>query len=252
MPEKKKEVPNHSAKAPPMPAAPLSAVSPRGSAAPERISRPPKRPKMGKNILVCSFYALVALLIAFSLFLFCLAKTGLVSIPFISSLCAGQKPVRIVEAAASDPEALLERISSVVSSAVGCADSGPYPVVFSEQDLTASARGGLEDILRGREAAAERIQIAVTSDFIEASGLITTRGMTVDALARFDAVVEDGELHLNIREAYLGDVPIHPDLARQLEGVLFTKDFASWNVSAGDVKLKDVILGDGEMELVFE
>jgi hypothetical protein len=253
MTAKKKERPNRSVKASVPASSSLSAaVPPQAQALPERFPPPPKRPKMGRNVAVCSFYALIALLIAVSAFFFFMAKTGLVCIPFVSSFYRGPAPVRIVDAPAADPDTLLGRISSVVGSAVSGGDAGPYTVPFTEEELTSFVRGGLADVLRGQGTLAERVQIAVTPAFIEASGLITASGLTVDALARFDADVEDGELRLNVCEAYLGDVPVHPKVVRQLESALFTKDFASWNVSAGDVKLKDVILGDGELELVFE
>jgi hypothetical protein len=210
------------------------------------------KPKVGKNVLMCSLYALIVLIVIGVVILIGVAKTGLFKIPFVSNLYKGPVPTRLVEAGVMEPDAFIDQISSSVSAAIQRGEKGPYIVPFSEVELTAAARGGLADVIREDQAIVERPQIVVTPEYIEASGKFYMDNATADILIKFIPFIEENELRLDISEAYLGDIPVSPDLAKSIQGVLFVRDFGSWSINVGTVSLKDVNLKDGELELILD
>lgn len=201
---------------------------------------------------MCSLYAFIILIVIAVLLLIGVAKTGLFKIPILSSLYKGPEPTRLVEAGVMEPEAFIDQISASVSAAVQRGERGPYTVPFSEAELTAAVRGGLADVIREEQVIVERPQIVVTPEYIEASGKFYTDKATVDMLIQFVPVIEENELRFDISKAYLGDIPISPDLAHSMESLLFTRDFGAWSVNVGSVSLQDVNLKDGELELILD
>ncbi|MBD3251316.1 hypothetical protein GF380_02470, partial [Candidatus Uhrbacteria bacterium] len=143
------------------------------------------KPKVGRNVLVCSLYALILFLVLLAGVLFLIAKTGLVTIPLASHFYNGTQPTRQIEAGAMDPERVLDRISLSVSSAIQQGKSGPFVVEITEEELTAAARGGMTDLLKDQRIIAERTQVVITPEFAEASSLLRTPGANLDLLMRF-------------------------------------------------------------------
>lgn len=209
------------------------------------------KPKLGKNILVCSLYGLLILIVLFILLLIGIAKTGIVHIPIASRLCEGTKPTRTVEAGVTDPEVFINSIGQEVAAAIRRGERSPYAVALTESELTAAVRGGIEGALREEHVVAECPQIVVTPEYLEASGMFMTDNITLDILIQFTPRVENHELTFDVQKAYLADVPIAPDLVTALESYLFERGFGSWRIDVGTIQLNDVHLKEGEMEVIL-
>jgi len=250
--------PTASPRVPPNPAQPASPLpQPKPAPLSKRYS-PSKpfykevKPKVGENVLVCSLYALIILIVLAAAILIGVAKTGLFTIPIASGLYHGPEPTRIVEAGVMDTDAFVDQISRSVSSAVLRGEKAPYTVPITEADLTAMARGGLADIIREERVIPEGTQIVVTPEYVEASGTFLMDAAKIDLLIQFIPVIEENELRFDISKAYLGDIPVSSDLAKSMESLLFTKDFAAWSVNMGSVSLRSVNLKDGELEFILD
>lgn len=236
---------------PPVPPASTAPASPASATPPKPPRQKKGRRVLGWNAASCAFYAFVPIALLLLGILFFVAKTGVVRIPFLSDWYKGPQPTRMVEAAPVSGSSLIEDIGLEVAREIRSGQAPPYHVSITEEQVTSALRGGIAEVLRDQNVIVERPQIVITSSTIEASGLIRSGLGMADLLLRFSPHVHENALHFHVEEAYLGDIPLHPELVTLAEGTIFHRNLRVWEIGVGNNTLDGVQLHNGSFDLLL-
>jgi len=204
---------------------------------------------IGKNTLaVIGIFAGIFLALGL-IFLFVLAESGLVHVPVFSSFYRQPEPVRVVTAEPISATAFRALLANRINDRIASGERPPFSVTLMEDELTGLLRAVIRDALRDEGWTVESSQLALTAQMVELSGRLKRNSFTVDLRVQFVPVVQDGGLRLDPIDVRLGALPIHPSMARQLAGILFSRDFGTWIIRFNDLQLDDVVLDDGHIHL---
>jgi hypothetical protein len=206
---------------------------------------------IGKNTLVVmGIFAAIFLGLGL-MFLFILAESGLVRVPVFSSFYRPPEPTHVVTADPIDAAAFRALLANRISARAASGEKPPFSVTLTEKELTGVLHGVIRDALRDEAWTVERLQLALTAEMVELSGRLKRNSLTADLRVRFTPVVENGGLRLDPTDVRFGAIPIHPAMARQLAGVLFSRDFGTWVISFNDMRLNTVTTETGLIRLTI-
>ncbi len=215
--------------------------TPVPAAAPVR----PVKSKIGKNILVV--LAVMALvLVAIALIVLTLAaKSGVVRIPLLSLLYHGPTPTRTVSSPPITAAEFQKRLEARLRTEIVSGRRPPYALSVTEQDLTGALHTTIGSAVRDSNWTLDSTQLAVRPTDLEI--LVTSqRGMFhLDFLIRLVPELRNGSVSFRPVFMQLGDIPVSPDLATRIAGMLFNRDLGNWTVSFGTAGVSDLQLRDG-------
>lgn len=204
---------------------------------------------IGKNVSIVLGVFIAAFLVLASLLAFAVAKTGLFRVPIFSSFYQGPTPTRAVSSEPITETQFRSLLTSQVEAQFAAGRRDEATITVTETQLTGAIRSAIAQALREQGATAEDVQIVVEPKYLELSGRLMEKSVTADLRVRLDPVIEDGGIRFDATDIYLGDYPVHPDLAQRLAGIFFSRDFGTWHVSFGEVRFTSLTLRSGALEL---
>lgn len=200
-----------------------------------------------KKFLIIAFAIALMLLLGVAVLI---AKTGVYRIPFLSSVYHERPVTRVVSADAIEPRDLLNRVNDRLRSSVSTSTKD-VKISITEQELTGALKGALQTSLKRPGVIVDGTQIVSLADGLELIASVRTETMSVRMLAKAVPVVQDGRVKLEVKELYLGSLPVPPNSLAQMERLVIGSEIGSFEAKAGNYLLKDVVLKDGSVELVF-
>lgn len=202
-----------------------------------------------KNALVVVAVLLAGAIALAALAMFAVAKTGLVRVPIFSTFYHGPTPTRVVSSEPISAEAFQASLTQQARSQFVAGRTTTATIRIEERELTGAIKAALVQGLREQDATADQVQIVITPEFLEVSGRLVQGKTTADLRVRLVPVIESGAIRFDATDVRLGDYPIHPSLAHQLAGALFSRDFGTWRISFGDIRFTSLQLQEGVMLL---
>lgn len=200
-----------------------------------------------KKVLLVISIILIGILIGVGILI---AKTGVVRIPYLSSMYHERPLTRVVTAASVSPQMLMDRLNQAIQSTTST-KGGVVRVTFSEQEITGALKNALQTSLKRPGVSVDQSQIVVTPSGFEVTASIKNETMSVHVFARAMPVVQNGRLSFEITELYLGDIPVPPSSAKQIQRIAFGSEIGSWEAAAGNFHLSGVRPDNGYVELIF-
>lgn len=203
---------------------------------------------IGKNVLIVfgTVFAVIALLVI--LVLFAIAKSGIVSIPLLSRLYVGPMPTHVVTADPISTDQFLALLELRVR-AEAAKQRPPYEITITEQELTGALQSAIGTTLRGQGWERADAQIVLRPMDMEVLGRFKRGSVTPQILARFVPRIADGGVRFDPVYVQLGDYPLPPSIANNVLSMIFSRDFGTWTMSFGALKLEDVRISDGSVRL---
>jgi hypothetical protein len=199
-----------------------------------------------------ALYIVIVILIVVALLAVLLAKSGIVTIPFVSShLYTGPAVTRTVQAEDTSLDELIDGIGRKLTAAVQASPKPPYRVKITESELTGALRGSLSELPNNLCVTVEQAQAVVTPKDIEISGIAKKNGLSFDILARYTPVVRGNRLSFEPVQFQVGDFSFATSTVQSIHTYLFTRDIGEWQLEVGNKALSSVELGEGSLNLVF-
>lgn len=202
--------------------------------------------KIGKNILVVAGTVVGVLVLLSMLLAFAVAKTGIVSVPLFSRWYVGPMPTRVVSGIKTTPDGFLRTLESRMRTEA-MKGAPPYELSVSEQELTGALQSAVTTALRTQGWDRADVQIVLRPTDMEVLGRFQRGSLAPQLLARFVPRIADGGLRFEPIFVQLGDYPLPPSLANTVLTTIFSRDFGTWTMSFGDVKLSNIRLSDGSV-----
>lgn len=179
-----------------------------------------------------------------------IAKTGVYQIPVLSTFYHERPLTRSINAPAIRPQVLLDRATEALQSATSTKGADVL-VEFSEQEITGALKGALQTSLKRPGVNVDQSQIVATPTGLEVTAFVRNETMSVHLFAKIIPSVQNGRLVLDVKEVYLGDIPVPPSSLAQIERIVFGSEIGSFEARSGSYGLKNVVLKDGSVELRF-
>lgn len=198
-------------------------------------------------------WLLTALMILFVLLLLVavlIAKTGAYKIPYLSSLYHQRIVTRVVNASPISARALLSRANDELKSATSTQGDDAL-IVFSEQDITGAFRNALQTSLKRPDVKVDDAQIVVTPSGLEVTAFVRNETMSVHLFTKIVPVVSEGRVMFNVKEVYVGDLPVPASSLKQIERIVFGSEIGSFEATAGKFHIKNISMKDGFVEFLF-
>lgn len=238
------------AASPPVPPQPpvLPPPAPQKTApaqSPQRI-----RPKVGKNVLTCWTYSVILAVMGLSVCLLLAAKSGVFTIPFFSSYYLGPMPSRLVKSPPISAEDFEASLGDQLRAAAQKNKTPPYVIRLTERELTGAMSSGVENALRDDKWKYVFTQIAVEPTEIELVGQFRRGWIRLDVMVRFVPRLVQGGVSFEPVYVQIGDYRLPPQMTYQIIGYLFSRDLGAWVLNFGDLRLSEVHLSRGYLELV--
>ncbi len=204
--------------------------------------------KIGKNILIVAGTVVATIVVLAMVLAFAVAKTGMVSVPFFSRWYVEPKPTRVVIGTPTTPDLFLKTLESRmrVEAAKGVP---PYELTVSEQELTGALQSAVNGALRTQDWERADVQIALRPTDMEVLGSFQRGALTPQILARFVPRISNGGVQFEPASVQLGEYPLPSFLGNAVLSLIFSRDFGTWTMSFGNVKLTDIHLSDGSVRL---
>jgi hypothetical protein len=217
------------------------------------VYRPPNvvvKPKIGRNVLGCVLYALLILAVFAAIIMVAVAKSGIVSVPFVSQWYFGPRPTRPVEAGTEKPETLLAPIRTAIGE-TGTPERVLHVVSYSEAELTAAVRGALAAAAARGEVEADGLQVVVRPDAVQLTGHFRIKGLMADTLIEFVPSAENGAMKITIVKAKFGDFPVAPSIAKIALDSALGRDSTTWDLDIAEHEIEKIALKDRALELTL-
>lgn len=200
-----------------------------------------------KKWLIAVFVIVIGILMGIAILV---AKTGVYQIPFLSSFYHVRPVTRSVDALPIRPQVLLDRATSLLQSTTS-SNGGDVVVAFTEQEMTGALKGALQTSLKRPGVNVDQSQIVATPSGLEVTAFVRNETMSVHLFTKVIPIVQNGRLVLDVKEVYLGDIPVPASSLGQIERIAFGSEIGSFEARSGKYGLKSVILKDGLVELKF-
>jgi hypothetical protein len=206
---------------------------------------------IGKNVAIVAGVFLAGLLLLVALGAFLVAKSGIVPVPLFSGAYHRPQPVRTVTSSPISEAIFRQRLSDRVLAQVASGKRPPYTISITEDELNGAFQNVVAQALRSEGWRVESSQVALAPEFFEVYGRLTQGDLHADLRIRFVPIVENGGVIFEPIDIRFGEYPIHPDLAHRLAGALFKRDFGTWVLSFGEIRLQSVQLREGALDLTI-
>jgi hypothetical protein len=203
-----------------------------------------------KNTVIV--YGIVTLILALilSAVLFGVAKTGLVDLPIFSRWYHGPQATHPIAPITMTPDSFLQMVQQrfQTESAKG---QPPYTVTVDEKEVSGALQSSVQSALRDGNWSRTDIQVALRETDMEVVGHFSRGFLHPQFLVRFVPRISNGGLVFDPVFAQLGDFPLPANWMTPVLGFLFSRDFGTWTVAFGAMRLQRVQLFDGSMQLTI-
>lgn len=231
---------------PNIPVTPPKPVVPLPGAVPPHV-----RPKLGRNALGCAGIVIVIFALVMSALLYGIALSGIVTIPFFSRFYHGPSITRRIQAPplteAGFRTLLEQRFAKSFAST-----SGSPTVEMSEAELSGALQSVITNALHGQGWSIRTVQMAVRSTDLELYVQIDRGIFHADVVARFTPVIASDGLKFEPVFFQIGEYALPKSFVYPLLGYVFDRDLGAWNLSFGEIRLRTVVLHEGELEFDLE
>jgi hypothetical protein len=222
---------------PPKPIAPLPGAVP-----------PHIRPKIGRNVLGCAGAALLVAILLICALLYAVAKSGIITIPVFSRLYHGPDVTRRVEVHPVAASAFESEIEKRFIRGLNMT-SGVSEIRLTEQELTGVLTSVVTVGLQNEEWKVRSIQIVVGEKDLQMYVRLERGILHPEFTIRFLPVAVSGGLSFEPSSYMIGEYTPPNRFLYPLLGYVFKRDLGNWNLSFGEILLKNVKLEDGVMVL---
>lgn len=234
--------PNMTAPTPPKGAVPME-VKPLSQSAFGLISQKHRSRKWLWTVLF-----IVLMLLMFVAIL--IAKTGVYQIPYLSTLYRQRLVTRVVNTEAIPPQKLFNRASDELRT-VTSTQANDVRISFSEQEITGAFKGALQTTLKRPGVLVDQAQVVATQTGLEVTAFVHNETMSVHLFTKIVPIVSEGRVMFDIKEVYIGDLPVPPASLKQIERIVFGSEIGSFEAKAGKYRVAEISMKEGSVEFLF-
>ena len=123
---------------------------------------------------------------------------------------------------------------------------------MSEAELSGALQSVITNALHGQGWSIRTVQMAVRSTDLELYVQIDRGIFHADVVARFTPVIASDGLKLEPVFFQIGEYALPKSFVYPLLGYVFDRDLGAWNLSFGEIRLRTVVLHEGELEFDLE
>ncbi len=203
-----------------------------------------------KNKLIV--YGTVTLIVALflSAVLFGVAKTGLIDVPLFSRWYQGPQATHPIASIPMSSDQFLQMLQQRFQG-IAAQGQPPFVVTVDEKEVSGALQSSVRNALRNGDWSRTDIQVALRETDMEVTGHFARGFLHPQFLIRLTPRIVNGGLVFDPTFAQLGDFPLPATWMTPLLSLLFSRDFGTWTVSFGTMRLQRVQLFDGMMQLTI-